>query len=244
MGGAGSRFAQNGWREPKPLIEIHGRPFFYWAAMSLARHVCFADITFVVLKQHVDDWNIDKRICAFFPEARIKVLPAMLPGPLFTSLAGVEGIEDDAPVVFNDCDHMFFCREANAMLNSASLPTDGVLLSFLSSSPHFSYVRYDAEGRVIGTVEKQVVSSHAICGAYMFRHAGLFREMAAEYEKRCPYKETFMSGVYNVMAERGASLADCLLDFHVEFGTPEEYAAALSSNKFESLGRPEQERCM
>ena len=35
MAGRGSRFFENGFVCPKPLIEIHGKPFFYWAARSV-----------------------------------------------------------------------------------------------------------------------------------------------------------------------------------------------------------------
>ena len=45
MAGRGSRFFENGFVCPKPLIEIHGRPFFYWATQSIARFVDCADIT-------------------------------------------------------------------------------------------------------------------------------------------------------------------------------------------------------
>ena len=35
MAGRGSRFFKNGFVCPKPLIEINGKPFFYWAARSV-----------------------------------------------------------------------------------------------------------------------------------------------------------------------------------------------------------------
>ena len=34
MAGRGSRFFENGFVCPKPLIEIAGKPFFYWATTS------------------------------------------------------------------------------------------------------------------------------------------------------------------------------------------------------------------
>ena len=40
MGGAGSRFYKNGYMQPKPLIEINGKPFLYWATMSIKKYVC------------------------------------------------------------------------------------------------------------------------------------------------------------------------------------------------------------
>ena len=59
MGGAGSRFYKNGYMHPKPLIEINGKPFFYWATMSIKKFVDIQDLTFVVLQQHIDDFKLE-----------------------------------------------------------------------------------------------------------------------------------------------------------------------------------------
>lgn len=231
MGGAGSRFYKNGYMQPKPLIDINGKPFLYWATMSIKKYVDIADLTFVVLQQHIDEFKIDKVIYEYFPDAHIDVLPEILPGPVFTSLKGVENIQDDAPIIFNDCDHMFRCDEVNRILGAGNLESDGILLTFESDEPQFSYVKYN-DGKIVGTIEKKVVSNHAICGAYIFKSAKLFKEMAEVYTKNCPYNECFMSGLYNVMCENGFTVKDYLLNYHVEFGTPEEYEKAKESQYF------------
>lgn len=234
MGGAGSRFYKNGYRQPKPLIEINGKPFFYWAAMSIKRFVDIKDLTFVILQQHIDKFKLDKVICEYFPDADIVAIPEVLPGPVFTSLKGVGRIKDDAPVIFNDCDHMFRCNAMNDRLNKNKFTEAGALLTFESSQPQFSYVKYE-DGKIVGTTEKQVVSNHAVCGAYIFRKASIFRDMAEIYMNDCPYNECFMSGIYNVMCNQGMEIKDYLLDFHVEYGTPDEYEKAKRSRHFKDF---------
>ena len=86
MAGAGSRFAKQGYDCPKPLMHIQGKPFFYWAVMSVAGFVRLHDITFVVLQEHVEQHHIDRAIHEFFPQASIIVLSQVLPGPVFTAL--------------------------------------------------------------------------------------------------------------------------------------------------------------
>ena len=232
MGGAGSRFYKNGYMQPKPLIEINGKPFLYWATMSIKKYVDITDLIFIVLQQHIDKFNIDKAIVKYFPEAMIEVLPEILPGPVFTSLKGIEKINDNAPIIFNDCDHMFKCTEINRIFNEDAFTSDGALLTFKSGEPQFSYVMYDKNGRIVGTIEKKVVSNHAICGAYIFKNEKIFSDMAVVYTKNCPYNECFMSGLYNVMCENKLDIKDYLLDYHVEFGTPEEYQKAKGSQYF------------
>lgn len=234
MGGAGSRFKRNGYSIPKPLIKIKEKPFLYWATISILKYVEVCDLTYVVLQQHIDQFGIDSAILSYFPDAIIKVLPSVLPGPAFTCLKGIEDINDDKPIVFNDCDHMFFSRQLNSKLNEG-FRESGLLVCFESESPQFSYVQYDTNGKILGTIEKKVVSKHAICGAYVFKNAQIFRDAAREYTENCPYNECFVSGVYNVMCKNQMSVADILLDYHVEFGTPEEYEVAKFSRFFNDL---------
>lgn len=235
MGGAGSRFFKNGYIIPKPLIEIEGKPFFYWATKSVSKYVDIKDIIYVVLKEHVDRFELDKIILKFFPEAKINIIQEVTSGPVFTCMEGIKSINDNLPIIINDCDHMFKCSTLYNLINKDSIEIDGALLTFESEMPHFSYVKYDDSNNVIGTVEKQVVSNHAICGAYYFKSVQLFNRIAMTYIDNCPYKETFISGMYNIMCEKGYKIKDYVLDFHVEFGTPEEYENAKGSKFFEEL---------
>lgn len=225
MGGASSRFLRNGFSCPKPLIELHGKPFFYWATESIYHRVPVRGLTFVILREHVERFGLDQELRRYYPEARIVELEQVLPGAVLTCLRGVEGLEDTAPVLFNDCDHYFrsaalenFCRGDEAV--------DGALLTFPSQEPCYSYAAFDSQCRIAYTVEKQVVSQHAICGAYYFAQAQLFRTYATAYLDECSYAEFFLSGVYNTMARDGRVSIALPVDLHIPFGTPEEYRAA------------------
>ncbi len=241
MAGGGTRFSEKGFTVPKPLIKIQGKPFFYWAVQSIitpppiiAENVI--DITFVVLHKHVDENQIDKEIYKFFPNAKIKIIPEVLPGAVCTCLKGVEDITDDNPVIFNDCDHMFSCNAlAKRLAQNNQLDFEGALVTFESNIPHFSYVKYDEAGNIIGTVEKQVVSNHAICGAYFFANAEIFRTMSEKYFETCQYKEYFISGVYNELCKANKKIVDFTTDFYLSFGTPEEYESAKNSNYFDLI---------
>ena len=230
MAGGGSRFSQESFQMPKPLIELGGRPFFYWATQSVLQSIACFDVTFVVLEQHVKQWNIDATIKSLYPYAKILTVPEVLPGAVCTCLRGVEGITDNLPVLFNDCDHAFSCAAlANHLSAVKPIEFDGALVTFESSSSKFSYVKYDTIGNIVGTVEKQVVSNRAICGAYFFANAELFRAMSERYFETCHYKEYFVSGVYNELCKASKRVVAFETDFHLSFGTPEEYAFAKQS---------------
>lgn len=236
MGGAGSRFFKNGFVIPKPLIEIKGKPFLYWATRSIEKYIDCADITFVVLKQHITDFHIDEVILKYFPHAIIEAVDfeEVKSGPVMTCLAGIRNINDDNPILFNDCDHMFSCDSFARDMNGGAWDYDGALLTFESDQPQFSYIQFE-DNRIIGTVEKKVVSNQAICGAYMVRNAQMFRLMAREYLENCNYNEFFVSGIYNVMCEKQLEIKNFTVDFHVPFGTPDEYKTAQESQCFNIL---------
>lgn len=237
MGGAGSRFFKDGYVMPKPLIEIHGKPFLYWSTMAIKRYIDNLDITFVILQEHVDNFQIDKVILKYFPDAKFVVLKEMFKeGPVLTCKAGIENILDDNPIIFNDCDHYFKCQELYDFLNNKQASkeeVDGALLTFKANDPKFSYLELDDNAKVIRTVEKEVISNHAICGAYYFKNKQTFLDNIAEYLKNCRYKEYFMSGIYNIMIKNNLVVKNFEVDWHIPFGTPLEYEDAKDNPLFE-----------
>ncbi len=227
MGGGGTRFGNKGFNVPKPLIELQGRPFFFWAAQSVLKYLDVEDVIFVVLQEHIERFEIDKKIFEFYPNAKIQVIPHVLNGAVLTCREGIKTISDGKPVLFNDCDHAFSCNSFYNYCRADELGgIDGILLTFNSHSPKYSYVKFDTSGHVIGTVEKVVASNEAICGAYYFRNREIFDEAVSFYLEKCIYNEYFVSGVYNVMAEHGMNLKTFRTDKHISFGTPEEYEIA------------------
>lgn len=236
MGGGGTRFGNKGFNVPKPLIMLQDKPFFYWAVRSIEKFVEVEDIIFVVLKEHVDRFEIDTRIKEYYPDAKIHVIPEILNGAVLTCREGTYEVNDDYPLLFNDCDHAFICEEFYDFAKKASFDeVDGALLTFTSDSPSYSYVKFDEAGNVCGTVEKVVVSSEAICGAYYFRNKDVFNNAVDTYLNECEYKEFFVSGVYNVMAREKANIVTFATDENISFGTPDEYDESVNDVRLNTL---------
>lgn len=233
MGGGGTRFGKQGFNIPKPLITIYGKPFFFWATQSITKFIEVESITFVVLKEHIEKYNLDVEIRKYYPEASINVIPEVLPGAVLTCMQGVNNIDDNAPVLFNDCDHLFICNNFYEFCREGEFDNiDGGILTFTSDDPRFSFVSYGKDGYINRTVEKEVISNDAICGAYYFRNKKVFLEATEKYLSKCTYKEFFVSGVYNVMADNKMKIGGFKVDKHVSFGTPEEYNTAQNDDTY------------
>ena len=237
MGGAGSRFVQNGVLMPKPLIDLHGKPFFYWATKAAVQCIegSLESIWFVVLKDHVVHFGIDQVIKAWFPLAHIVVLDHVLPGPIHTALFAISSCANyDGPILFNDCDHVFISPEFASAVTKGSLP-DIATLYFRSREKQFSYLKVDSDGRIIDVKEKEPISDMAICGAYYFGSPLLFQKMALEAAKKAHSlgREAFLSdALIESCKDLSLNVKAYFCSTHISFGTPEELVAARKAPYF------------
>ncbi len=224
MAGRGSRFAAQGIREPKPLIDLGGHPFFWWAVESVRRQVPLARMIFVVLEEHAHDWSLDRRILDLYSQAEILAIPEVTSGSAETAALAAAKLTGDAPLLINDCDHAFLASALPKAVADLQQGPAGTLVTFHSESPNYSYLQLSPDGAIIGAVEKQVASPFAIAGCYLFRTPALYLDQYEAYRRDCPYPELFISGIYNEMLRRNLPVEKLVLDDHFAFGTPTEYA--------------------
>lgn len=224
MAGRGTRFSREGWNVPKPLIDLGGRPAFWWAVESVRRACAVRETVFVVLAEHVAEFHIDEVIASYYPDARVVVVAEVTAGAAESAALGAAAIASRGAIAVNDCDHAFRVRGMPGLVARVTDEVDGALLGFRSTSPAYSYVALDAQGLVARTAEKEPVGPFAIAGCYLFSGASTFLDAVDAYRAECEYPELYVSGVYNVMIQRGGAVAFHELAAHVPFGTPEELA--------------------
>jgi dTDP-glucose pyrophosphorylase len=229
MGGLGSRFAKAGYTTPKALIEVDGKPMFMRALDSFAGIPDIQHI-FVIRQEHVEAYDLESRIRQQLPDAKIAILDHDTGGAVETCLIGKELIDDNLPITIADCDIFFQSKtyfDKIAEIEATGKP-DGMLLTFPSDDPRYSYVELDAKGKAVRTAEKVVISNHAILGGYFFRSGTLFKELAEKFmADGLPdgLKEYFMSHLFNMLLERGGDIEIADIDVMHIFGTPEELDA-------------------
>lgn len=224
MAGRGSRFARQGRTEPKPLIDVAGRPAFWWATESVRRASAVRELVYVVLSEHVTAHRIDEVIRAHYPTARVVTIPDVTTGAAESAAMGVAALEFDGPVAVNDCDHAFRAVGLGELASGLPGVAAGALLGFRSDSPSYSYVALDARGQVTRTVEKDPVSPFAIAGCYLFDSPATYLAGMHRYRAECEYPEAYISGIYNTLLRGGAQIQFHELAGHAAFGTPEELA--------------------
>jgi dTDP-glucose pyrophosphorylase len=234
MAGRGSRFARQGRTEPKPLIEVAGRPAFWWATESVLRASTVGEVVYVVLAEHVAAFGIDDVVRSYYPEARVVTIPDVTTGAAESAAIGVAALAFSGPVAVNDCDHAFRAVALGELASGLAGVASGALLGFRSASPMYSYVELDGRGQVTRTVEKDPVSPFAIAGCYLFDSPATYLVGARRYRDECEYSESYVSGVYNTLLGGGARILFRELAGHAAFGTPEELAD-LDTQRLERL---------
>lgn len=229
MAGEGSRFRDAGWTTPKPLIELDGKPLFMRAIESVKVDGAPMKYSFIVRQEHIDKYGVDKGIKEIIPDAKIYSVRQTTRGAVETCLKAEEGIADDDAVVVMDCDLEFRSKKYSDIIKRVlDMPGDvakgGALVSFESDLPKYSYAEVGEDGLVKRTVEKEVISSHALCGAYFFSSGKEFKQAAHQLlnEPVMLKPEFYVSLLYNYLLKDGSLVELAPMELYRSYGTPEE----------------------
>ena len=234
MAGEGSRFLKEGWMVPKPLIQLHGDPLFIRAINSLDISDIEMKYSFIVRQEHIDKYDIDKMIRDYLPVANVYSVLKTTRGAVETCLLAEQGIDKDDAIIVMDCDLEFrslnFVAIIKEILSKTIEEVDGgALVSFQSNMSKYSYAQIDENNNVLRTAEKEVISNHALCGAYFFSKAEGF--LLAAYrllnEVNFSKPEFYISLLYNYLLQNGETVQLAEMEEYYSYGTPEELSKYL-----------------
>jgi dTDP-glucose pyrophosphorylase len=229
MAGAGSRFSAAGYLLPKWAIEVRGKTLLEWSLSSLPIERA-EKIVFVMLREHDSDGAasrlIRKALGADHNQKMVVVyLDAVTRGQAETVLMAQDVLDSRMGLlIFNIDTYSRFKSLASDLQNESY---DGLLGAFSGCSPRFSYARLDADGLVVETAEKQVISEYALIGMYYFRQAGDFFWVAQNRigSGVTDEGEYYIAPMYNDLIKEGKKIALGIADENWILGTPEELAA-------------------
>jgi dTDP-glucose pyrophosphorylase len=170
------------------------------------------------------------------PMAEIVTIDEPTGGTMETCLAAESSIGTGSLIIL-DCDLTFASAAYESHLRDLAAgrySADGMLLSFRSDGPQFSYAEL-ADGRVIRTAEKQVISDRALIGSYGFSDATRFFGLAHDIVDRMLLSgngEYYVSSAYNRLIGTGGIVRLLDVDRYWSVGTPEELRAATNDPAF------------
>lgn len=180
MAGGGRSFAEAGYTFPKPLIDINGKTMIEVVVNNL-RPKCEHKFIFVCLREHYEKYdllNILKR--ATDNKFEVVQIGGRTEGAACTALCAIKYINNEENLIIANADQYLDLDINDFIDNARQNEKDGLIMTFNSSHPKWSYARADDLGRVLETAEKKVISNEATTGLYYFKHGVDFVKAAQE----------------------------------------------------------------
>jgi len=227
MAGAGSRFTQQGYTVPKPLIRFLGWPMIEHVVNNLDID---AEYTFVVQQEHIDNFQIDSVLEDIVPGCNIAVVNGLTDGAARTLLHAKQFVDNTNPLFIVNSDNLIEWDSIDTM--TALGAEDGGIIVIEADGPKWSYAATDADGYATEIAEKIQISTHATTGHYYWRKGSDFVSCAEEMIARDIRfnNEFYIAPVYNIAIERGLRILTKPAIKFWSVGTPEDLKHYLDNN--------------
>ena len=239
MAGIGKRFIDAGYKIPKPLIDVRGKPMFVRAAESLPKTDL---IIFICLKNYIKKFKIDKIIKFFFPNSKIIIAKKKILGQAADCFEASKYLRKNDILTIGSCDNgmVYNLNSLNNKIKNSEL----VVWTFkdkkiISKNPNmYSYVKTDKKDDILKISCKKKLSKiawkdHAIIGAFSFKRAEVFMK----YTKKLLVSnlkinnEYYMDSVADICVKSGLKAKVNLVKKYYGWGTPQDLKNYLNKKK-------------
>jgi len=203
MAGQGSRFAQEGYLLPKPLIDVQGVPMIQRVVENLNID---GQYIFIVRQEHLDKYDVRILLERIAPGCIIVPTNGLTEGAVCSVLLAQQHIDNDTNLLIANSDQ-FLEWDSSAFLYE-SVNVDGCISTFEQPDPSdkkWSYAALDDTGFVNRVVEKEVISTHANTGIYFWSKGSDFVKYAQQMMAKNirTNGEFYIAPVYNEAIQGG-----------------------------------------
>ncbi len=241
MSGIGKRFLDQGYKAPKPLIEIEGKP--------IIEHVCDLfpgeeKFTFICNSKHLAETDLQRILLKLKPKANIVEIPNHKKGPVYAVSLANHLIDDDEEVIVNYCDFGTYWDYKDFLKHTRERDADGAIPSYKGFHPHmlgstnYAFIR-DKKQWMVEIKEKEPftdnrMNEYASNGTYYFKKGSYIKKYFNELMDRdLNLKgEYYVSLVYNLLKKDGLNISIYEIQHMLQWGTPEDVEEFNAWNKY------------
>jgi NDP-sugar pyrophosphorylase family protein len=230
MAGAGSRFFHEGYKTPKPLLEIEGKPMVV-QAVSCLPPTCRK--IFICQESHVKKYGIDAVLKKEFPESEFLQIDYVTEGQACTCELACKNIDMNNPVMISACDNGAYYNTDSYQRLVDDPDVDIIVWSFSNNPtsrlyPHmYAWLDVDSEGsiRQVSIKKPLVGAKHAIVGTMLFKKGAYFLEGLDEiYRTNSKTNgEFYVDNVLEPLIRKGYRCKIFNVDNYLCWGTPNDY---------------------
>lgn len=219
MAGDGSRFAKEGYRKPKPFIDVDGVPMIKRVIDGL--RIPNRRLIFIIRDEQYDEYV--EQLKDIIDDNSIILTANKTEGQASTVLHAHHLINNDDKLTIVNSDQLFFTKKFFHMFGDES-----GLLTFIddSGSKKWSYAKV-INGKVVSTREKIPISDYATIGLYYFTKGKNFVDAALDMiiknDRAVHNGEFYVCPAFNYFIKRGGIIRNITLndDEWCSIGTPE-----------------------
>lgn len=199
IGGTGQRFKENGYKKPKALINIYGKPIISY----LLDNLCINAIDYVLIPYNKEykKYRFEDFLRQKYPKINFRFfcIENDTRGAAETINIGIENSKEerDIPVLCLDSDNFYTC-DIISQWNG-----ENCIFSFedTQENPIYSYVQTNENDVIVDMKEKVKISNNACTGAYGFRSINELKSYTSKIirENITQKSEFYTSGVIREM---------------------------------------------
>lgn len=166
LGGTGERFKKNGYKYPKALTNVLGKPIIYYLLDCLDT----SDIDFICIPYNKEykKFRFEDKLIKDYPNLKFKFieLSENTRGAAETINISLKLLNKvDTPILCLDGDNFYL----NNIIKEWNKENKIFVISNTQELPIYSYIECDKNGLIKNIVEKEKISNYACTGAYGFK---------------------------------------------------------------------------
>ncbi len=236
MSGIGRRFLEAGYKDPKPLIPVDGKPMIHHVIDLFPGE---SDFTFICNDEHLATTDMRKILVDKVPTAKIFSVPiSNRQGPVHAVMLIADSIDDYEEVIVSYCDYGTQWNYKEFLDTLHKHEADGGVACYTGFHPHmlgtdhYAYCKHN--NMVIQEIQEKKpftdnkMSEYASNGTYYFRTGALMKYAFQTLMDRqlSLNNEYYVSMAMNMLIEKELQIRIFEIQKMLQWGTPvdlEEY---------------------
>jgi beta-phosphoglucomutase-like phosphatase (HAD superfamily)/dTDP-glucose pyrophosphorylase len=229
MAGNGSRFFNAGYKDPKPLIDVGGKPMIQRVVENIEIP---GNYIFIVQAEHYKKYNLQSRLTGLIPGCKIIQVNGVTDGAARTALLAKEHIDNSRPLIIANSDQILEWDSSKFIAQLLEIGVDGNMALFFANENKWSYAKIQ-NNRIIGVAEKVVISNNASTGIYGWAKGSDYVKYAEQMiDKNIRVNnEFYICPVYNEAIQDNKRILPLFISKMHGVGTPEDLEAFLLKTK-------------
>ncbi|MBI5417185.1 hypothetical protein HZA55_04475 [Candidatus Poribacteria bacterium] len=232
LAGRGNRFIQEGYENPKPLIEVSGKPMIIQALNYLPSS---EKQILVCLSEHLNNFPLEKEIKKNYPNAKIVSIDKVTEGQACTCAIGLKDENSEAPLLIGACDNGMLWNKDEYEKLLSDTATDIIVWSFKNhpsseiNPQMYGWIKIKDKNQITRVSVKTPISSdpfndHAIVGTFYFKKVRYFVEAYKMLIKKNIRinNEFYVDSLINEAIGLGLKVKIFQVDHYICWGTPND----------------------